>query len=373
MNRLAPPDGLMLVCVLLLVTLSMVLVASASLGISEVRYSDPLRVISHWAVYMPLGLLLMWFLSCIEVTWWQAMALPLLFINLILMILVLIPGIGMEINGARRWFSVSGITLQPVELMKPALILYMAHYMTAFPDRLKRFSSGLAPMLVMLGIAIVLLLLQPDFGNAALLFAVSICLWFVGGVPIAQLLSILGIFIPIGLFIMVAEPYRMKRLLSFIDPWADPLGSGYQLIQSMLAFGAGGLNGAGLGQGVQKLFYLPEPFTDFIAAVLAEELGFIGVMALMLLFMGLLGRGLQVVYSTNEQFSRLLVLGCVLLLGFSFIINMGAVMGILPTKGMPMPIISYGGSALFGSFLLIGFIFSVQRHQPSNRRKGVSA
>ncbi len=369
MNRLSPPDGLMLTCVLLLAALSMILVASASLGISEVRYHDPLRIIRHWAVYMPLGLLLMWILSYVEVTWWQAMALPLLLINLLLMILVLIPGMGTEINGARRWFSFSGITFQPVEILKPALVLYMSHYMTAFPERLNRFSSGLAPMLVMLGISVFLLLLQPDFGNAALLFAVSVCMWFVGGVPIAQLLSILGICVPVGLLAMVAEPYRMQRLLSFIDPWADPMGSGYQLIQSMLAFGSGGLEGVGLGQGVQKLFYLPEPFTDFIVAVLAEELGFVGVMALMVLFMVLLGRGMHLVYSTRERFARLLVLGCILLLGFSFMINMGAAMGIMPTKGMPMPIISYGGSALFGSFLLIGLIFSVQRHKPVNVRK----
>jgi len=369
MKRLAPPDGLMLASILLLSILSMILVASASLGISEVRYHDPFRIIRHWAIYMPLGLLLMWGLSRVEVTWWRAMVLPLLLAALTLMILVLIPGIGTQINGARRWFSVAGLTLQPVEFLKPAVILYMAHYMSSFPDRLNRFSSGLAPMLLMLGIAMLLLLLQPDFGNAALLFAVCICLWFVGGVPILHLLSILSVFIPCGLFVMIAEPYRLKRLVSFVDPWSDPLGAGYQLIQSMLAFGAGGINGAGLGQGVQKLFYLPEPFTDFIAAVLAEELGFVGVMALMILFAILLGRGLYYSYAISEQFSRLLVLGCILLLGFSFSINMGAAMGILPTKGMPMPFISYGGSALFGSFLLIGVVFAVQRYRQANRRK----
>jgi len=241
--------------------------------------------------------------------------------------------------------------------------------MASFPDRLQSFKTGLAPMLVMLSIAMLLLLLQPDFGNAALLFAVSICLWFVGGVPIRHLASILSLSIPLGLIVMIAEPYRLKRLVSFVDPWSDPQGAGYQLIQSMLAFGAGGVNGVGLGQGIQKLFYLPEPFTDFIVAVLAEELGFIGVMMLLVFMITLLGRGLYLVYTTTDPFPRILVLGSILLLAFSFIINMGAAMGILPTKGMPMPFISYGGSALLGSFLLIGLVFSVQRHRPVNSRR----
>lgn len=369
MKRLERPDTLMMASVLLLSTLSMILVASASLGISEVRYGDPYRIIRHWAIYMPAGLLLMWGLSRIEVTWWRAMIMPLVLATLALMILVLIPGIGSEINGAKRWFSVGGLTMQPVELLKPVVIIYIAHYMSSFPDRLSCFKTGLAPMLVMLAAVMLLLLLQPDFGNAALLFAVSICLWFVGGVPIRHILSILLVFVPVGLLAMVAEPYRMQRLVSFIDPWADPQGAGYQLIQSMLAFGVGGINGAGLGQGIQKLFYLPEPFTDFIVAVLAEELGFAGVVMLMMMMMTLLGRGLYFAYTTSEQFSRLLVLGCILLLAFSFIINMGAAMGILPTKGMPMPFISYGGSALFGTFLLVGMVFSVQRHRYINDRK----
>jgi len=292
----------------------------------------------------------------------------------LLMSLLLIPGIGTEMNGARRWFSLFGITLQPVELFKPVIILYMAYYMAAFPDRIKSFSSGLAPMLVVLGLSMVLLLLQPDFGNCALLAAVCLGMWFVGGVPLYQLLALVGSMLPVGIVILVAEPYRLRRLVSFVDPWADPLGSGYQLVQSMLAFGAGGLQGAGLGQGVQKLFYLPEPFTDFIAAVLAEELGLAGTLGLIALFATLLWRGMALAMRTPDTFARLLVTGCILLLATTFTINMGAAMGVLPTKGMPMPLMSYGGSALIGNFILLGLVFSVQRHQPGNlRRIGVKA
>ncbi len=369
MRRLAPLDPLMFGCVLLLLALSAIMVASASLGIAEVRYHDPLRIINHWLVYIPLGLALMWWMSRIDTARWQAGIMPLLAAGLALLVLVLLPFVGTQMNGARRWFSVFGLTLQPVELFKPVLILYMAHYMASYPDRLVRFASGLAPMLVVLGISIGLLLLQPDFGNSALLAMVCLGMWFVGGVPLRQLLAIIGTMLPLGAVVLVAEPYRLRRLLSFVDPWADPLGSGYQLVQSMLAFGAGGVRGAGLGQGVQKLFYLPEPFTDFIAAVLAEELGLIGTLALIITFAILLWRGFLLAAHTCDPFARLLTTGCMLLLGATFLINMGAAMGILPTKGMPMPLMSYGGSALLGNCALLGLVFSVQRHQPRNSRR----
>jgi len=360
----------MLASVLFLVGLSLVVVASASLSISEVRYGDSMHIVRRWAVYMPIGLVVLWAVSRVEISWWQASALPMLSLLGLLMILVFIPDLGREINGARRWVSIFGITVQPVELIKPAILIYMAHYMSSFPERLERFSSGLAPMLVVLGVMNMLLLLQPDFGSIVLLTSVCMCMWFVGGIPMRHLLFTAGVALPLGAIIMISEPYRWDRLTSFIDPWADPTGSGYQLIQSMIAYGSGGLYGAGLGQGVQKLFYLPEPFTDFVSAVLAEELGLSGVMALLVIFMLLMWRGMRLAFHAEQSFSRLLSLGCVMMLGMSFMINMGAAMGMLPTKGMPMPILSYGGSALIGSFFLLGLLFSIQRHQPVNRRRG---
>jgi len=368
-KRLAPLDPVLLTCVLAMLASSLLMVASSSMSISAVRYGDAYRIIGHWMVYVPIGVLMMWVVSRIEADWWKAMVMPLLGLALLLMALVLIPGIGMEINGARRWYSLLGLTLQPVELLKPVVVIYMAYYMTTFPERMKYFSSGLAPMLVVLGVAVVLLLLQPDFGSSALLVALCVSMWFVGGVPLRHLSLMVGSVIPVGLVIMLAEPYRVKRFLSFIDPWADPLGSGYQLLQSMVAFGVGGVHGAGLGQGVQKLFYLPEPFTDFISAVIGEELGMPGMIALILLFGVLLMRGMHLARKTGDMFQRLIVVGCVTLLATTFFINLGAAMGVMPTKGMPMPLMSYGGSALFGSCILLGLIFSVQRHQPQNMQR----
>jgi len=224
-------------------------------------------------------------------------------------------------------------------------------------------------MLVMLLMMVVLLLVQPDFGNAALLMAVSFCLWFVGGVPFRHLLGVFAVFTPIVIVVLLAAPYRVQRMLAFLDPWADRYGSGYQLVQSEIAFGVGGLTGAGLGQGVQKLFYLPESFTDFIAAVIGEELGLLGMLTLITVFILIFWRGAKIAMGADKLFSRLLALGCTLLLALSFLINLGAAMGILPTKGMPMPFVSYGGSALIGSCILVGLIFSVQRHKEGNIKK----
>jgi len=364
-NRIAPPDRVVSGCILLLLTLSIVMIGSASLSVAEARFGDPFRIISHWVFYIPVGLLLAWGVSQVHPNWWRAASLSLLGLMLLVMLSVLI--FGVKINGATRWFSLAGFTLQPVELLKPVVILYLAYYMAAFPDRLRSFASGLAPMLVIVSIAALLLLLQPDFGNAALLIMVAFCMWFVGGVPLRHLFALISATIPIGLIAIIAEPYRLKRLLSFTDPWADPFGSGYQLVQSMIAFGSGGVSGSGLGQSVQKLFYLPEAFTDFIAAVLAEELGLAGTLALITIFMVLIWRGMKLAMQAKEPFERLLILGCILLIAISCMINLGAVMGILPTKGMPIPFFSYGGSALFGNCILIGLILSVQRHQPDNR------
>ncbi len=369
----AAPDAVMIGCVLLLSALSLLMVASASMGISEVRYGSAWRIIGHWAVYVPVGLLLMWQVSRVDVSWWRAAVMPMLGLSLLLLVLVLIPGLGQEINGARRWFSLFGLTLQPVEFVKPVIVLYMAHYMASFPDRLTQFANGLAPMLTVLGISVLLLLLQPDFGNSALLALTCFCLWFVGGVPMRHLGLMLLAAVPAGVLVLLAEPYRVRRLLSFLDPWADPLGSGYQLVQSMLAFGAGGLTGAGLGQGVQKLFYLPEPFTDFIGAVLAEEFGLIGTLLLIAIFATLIWRAMRVARLAPDAFSRLTVVGATVLLGVTFFINMGAAMGIMPTKGMPLPFVSYGGSALLGDCLLLGMIFSVQRRLPRNAKRGRAA
>lgn len=367
-ESLATLDGVLLGTVLILMVFGILMVGSASLSVSDVRYGDPFRIIGHWLVYIPIGLLLMWWVSRIEPAMWKAACLPLLLLALLSMILVLT--FGLRINGATRWFSVFGLTLQPVEFLKPAVIAYMAYYVSSFPDRLHQFAAGLAPMLVVLGVSCAFLMLQPDFGNTVLLTSVCFAIWLLGGVPLRHLIGTGLTVIPLAVIAMVAEPYRMQRLMSFLDPWADPFGSGYQLIQSMLAFGSGGISGLGLGQGVQKLFYLPESFTDFIAAVIAEELGLFGTLLLIGLFAVLVLRGWQLSGQCDHAFERLLAMGCTLMIGFSFIINLAAVTGLIPTKGIPIPFVSYGGSALFGNCILVGLLLGIHRHHVLNGGSG---
>jgi len=362
-QKLLPFDPLLLLSVFALLIFSVVMIGSASLEVADVRYGSPWHILIRWCVYIPIGLVMMWAVSKVHPTWWETLAMPLLLLSLIALTVLLV--VGNQVNGATRWFSMFGVSLQPVEFIKPVFILYLAYYLSNFPDRLNSFARGLMPMLVMLSFVVALLLLQPDFGNVVLLFAVSFCLWFVGGVPQRHLLGILMLIVPLMVLAVVSSGYRMQRILAFTDPWADRFGSGYQLVQSEIAFGVGGLTGAGLGQGVQKLFYLPESFTDFIAAVIGEELGLLGMLTLILVFGLLCWRGFKIAMDADKTFTRLLVTGCTLLLALAFIINLGAAMGIFPTKGMPMPFVSYGGSALIGSCILVGLIFSVQRHQVS--------
>ena len=373
-KTLAPMDTMLVGIVLILLLFSTVMISSASMAVADTRYGDPLRIVSHWAVYVPVGLLIMWGVSCIEISWLKAATLSWLLPGaLLLMVLVLIPGVGMRINGAQRWFSFAGFTLQPVELVKSVLVLYMAYYLSAFPERLGSFRTGLAPMLVVLVVFVALLLLQPDFGSSMLIVAATVGMWFLGGVSLRYMAMMVVTVFGFAAIAIASAPYRVKRFLSFIDPWDDPFGSDYQLAQSMIAYGSGGVSGVGLGQGVQKLFYLPESFTDFIVAVIGEELGLVGTLSLILLFALLVGRAIRIAMKSDVLYERLVVFGCTLMIAITFMINLGASSGLMPTKGMPMPFVSYGGSALFGNCLLMGLILSVQRHLPVNSKRAKAA
>ncbi|MDQ6994577.1 MAG: putative lipid II flippase FtsW [Mariprofundaceae bacterium] len=358
-------DPVLLGCVTVLLCLSILMVSSASLSVSEVRYHDAFRIISHWLIYMPIGLLLMWMVSHISMAHLQRYCIPLLLLSFILMAVLLM--MGNRLNGATRWFSVFGFSAQPVEFLKPTIILYMAYYMSHFPERLRHFSKGMAPMLAILSVAVFLMMMQPDFGNTILLCTTCFFMWFVGAVPIRHLFGIFLIGIGLGTIAIITEPYRFERFLSFANPWDDPFDTGYQLIQSMVAFGSGGVWGVGLGQGVQKLFYLPETFTDFIAAVLGEELGLMGSLLLLGVFATLIGRGIYIATRCEHEFERLLALGCTLLMGLSFYINFAAATGMIPTKGMPIPFFSYGGSALLGNCILMGFLLAISRGLPAKK------
>ncbi len=280
----------------------------------------------------------------------------------ILMVLVLIPHVGQSINGARRWFKVLGFSFQPSEFLKLALIFYMADFLDRKRDSLADLRHTVMPALVVLGLCAGLVFLQPDLGTAITLAAVTILLFFVAGFKLTYLGFMILAALPALAYAMLSKAYRRKRILAFLNPWEDPRGVGFQIIQSFLALGSGGLFGVGLGRSQQKLFYLPESHTDFIFSIIGEELGFIGTSSIVILFILLIVSGMVIVFRCRSFFMQLMCLGLVGLIGFECVINIGVTLGALPTKGLSLPFISYGGSALIGNMMVTGLILNIARH-----------
>ncbi|RLA93717.1 MAG: putative lipid II flippase FtsW [Deltaproteobacteria bacterium] len=258
-----------------------------------------------------------------------------------------------------RWIRFGPISVQPSECAKLGLIIYLSFFLSRKLKNVKNFSTGFLPPFIVTGILSLLVLLQPDYGTSFLLIAILFISLFVAGARILHLLLSLLLLVPLGLFLILNCPYRLKRLLAFFDPWSDPTDSGFQIIQSYLAFGSGGLFGLGLGNGRQKLFYLPEAHTDFILSVVGEELGFVGVIIIITLFFIVIFCGIKISFRARDLFGSFLALGLVSLVGLEALINMGAVMGLLPTKGTTLPFISYGGSSLIVSLTAIGILLNI--------------
>jgi cell division protein FtsW len=281
-----------------------------------------------------------------------------LLLCMVLLLAVYIPGLGVKINGARRWLRL-GFNLQPVELAKIALIIYMAHSLTKKQKKVREFVSGILPYAIVLGIILTLLMFQPDLGSAMTLVAVAIAMLFVAGMRYAYFGYLLTIIIPLGALVVMNSTYRMQRIFGFLDPWKDPTGNGLQIIQSWIAIGSGGIFGKGLGEGRQKLFYLPEAHTDFILSVIGEEWGFIGLSLVVLCVYLLFRRGMNTALMAPDDFGRYLAFGITFLLAFEAVFNMCVVLGLVPTKGLALPFISYGGSSLICTLAAIGILLNV--------------
>ena len=281
-----------------------------------------------------------------------------LLICMVLLLAVYIPGLGVKINGARRWLRL-GFNLQPVELAKIALIVYMAHSLTKKQKKIREFVGGILPYAIVLGIILTLLMFQPDLGSAMTLVAVAVAMLFVAGMRYAYFGYVLAIFIPLVALVVMSSAYRMQRIFGFLDPWKDPTGNGLQIIQSWIAIGSGGIFGKGLGEGRQKLFYLPEAHTDFILSVIGEEWGFIGLSLVVLCVYLLFRRGMNTALTAPDDFGRYLAFGITFLLAFEAVFNMCVVLGLVPTKGLALPFISYGGSSLICTLAAIGILLNV--------------
>ena len=288
-------------------------------------------------------------------------AYPLLAIAIVLLVAVLIPGLGVRRSGAQRWFPLGPLSFQPTEIAKFAVVLYLAASIVRKGERIRTFSLGIMPHAVVAGTMAALLLLEPDFGTAALVCTLLVLMLFAGGVRPAHLFLPALAALPLGAYVLLAESYRLKRLLGFMSPDADPLGINFQLRQSFLAFGSGGLWGVGLGEGRQKMFYLPAAHTDFIFSVVGEELGLLGALVVLALFAVVAVRGFRIALRHGDRFASLLAFGVTLSLILQAAVNIGVVMGLLPTKGLTLPFVSYGGSAIIASLAQAGVLVALAR------------
>jgi cell division protein FtsW len=368
-RRRPSADSSVLAIALVLALVGLVMVFSASAVVAGSRFHDPIYFLKRQLAWLTLGLVVLYVTSRVDYTVWRKFAPALLGITVLLLMAVLIPSLGVSSKGARRWLRLGVVSIQPAEIAKIVAVLYLAAYLAKKEAQLTDLRAGFLPPLLVVGLLATLVVVQPDLGTVVVMGLVTLSLLYLGGARLRHLGSLLLLALPAVALLIMTSPYRRQRLLTFLSPWKDATDSGFQVTQSFLAFGSGGLLGVGLGEGRQKLFFLPEAHTDFVLALVGEELGLVGTFAIMLLFVILALKGFQIAGRAREPFGRHLALGITLLLGVQALINAGVVTGLLPTKGLTLPLVSYGGSSLMASLFGVGVLLSISR----DRQAGWSA
>lgn len=366
-------DFWLMVSSLCLIGIGIVMVASSSLAIAEKYNHDAFYYLKRHILYIGIGTFLSLIILAMKMDWMQQLSRVLIVVAIILLIIVLIPGLGVKINGARRWINLGFARFQVVEAVKLAMIVYLAGYIVRHKEGLQqKFFGVIKPLLLAIVLAL-LLLLQPDFGSAVLLLTITLFMVYIAGARYRDL-SILGILSASSMAIIaIAEPYRVERLKGFINPWADPFDGGFQLVQALIAIGSGKVSGIGIGGSVQKLFYLPEAHTDFIFSVFAEEMGFIGVILLISLYIVLIQRIFSIsktALKNGKEFAAYSCAGIGVWIALQSFLSMGVNLGLLPTKGLTLPLISSGGSAIMMSLLSLAIVVRVSYE---NRMHNVKA
>lgn len=351
-----------LVIMLMLLTVGVVMLFSTSAPYAKERYGDAHYLLKRQLIWAAVGGVCCVMASAVPYPKLRAWSVPLLVLATVLLAVVLIPGIGLRVGGARRWVGAGPLRFQPSEPAKLALVIWLAHWLAREKRRLDQPWRGFGLPMAVVGVVLLLVLAEPDFGSTALLGLVAVAMMFVAGVRLRYLLPTVLAGAAGFLVLIVNNPVRLQRLLAFRDLDRYKEGPGYQVWQGMLAFGSGGLGGRGLGNGMQKMFYLPEAHTDFIFPIIGEELGLVGTLAILLAFGILVACGLYIALSAPDPFGQYLGLGCVLLIAFQALINIGVVTAWLPTKGLPLPFISFGGSNLVMNMIGVGLVLSLFRH-----------
>jgi cell division protein FtsW len=350
---------------LLLAAAGLVMVYSSSIATAESsRYTgnNAAWYLARHAVFLSAALGAAIAVFLIPARWWQKAAPWLFVVCVALLVVVLVPGLGREVNGARRWLALPVISVQPSELVKLAAVLYAADYTTRKHPVMKSFKKGLLPMLAVMLLVSWLLLREPDFGALIVIAVTAFGILFLGGMNGRHFAALVGMLAAGSALLIVSSPYRMQRIFGFMDPWADPLGRGYQLSHALIAFGRGEWLGVGLGASIEKLHYLPEAHTDFLLAVIAEELGFAGVALVIGLFVWIIARAFAIgrqATQNERHFASLVAQGIGIWIGFQALVNMGVNMGLLPTKGLTLPLMSYGGSGLLVNFVALAILLRI--------------
>ena len=362
-------DPILLTTVLVLVALGIVMVYSSGAIYAADLYGNETHFLSRQLIFAVLGLGLMLAAAKVRYQIFKRWTYPILGGVLLLLIAVLIPGVGSTMGGATRWLNMGSFYLQPSEMAKFALVLYLAYSLEKKQSQIGTFSIGILPHLIVVGMTLMLILVEPDFGTTAVLAAILFAMMFVAGTRLVHLGGIFAAAMPLAAVALMGAEYRRKRLMAFLDPWADQADSGFQIIQSWLAFHNGGAFGTGLGSGTQKLFYLPAAHTDFIFSVVGEELGFWGVLLSLGLFGVLIYRGTRLAGRAPDLFGRLLGTGITFVIGLQAVINMMVVTGLLPTKGLTLPFVSYGGSSLVAYLFMIGVLLNIGSQQSAGNRR----
>ncbi len=371
MNKRAKPsrigrfhfDPLLLVVTMSLLLIGYVMVASSSLHLGVKMTGSSFYYPVRQSLHIGLGLFLGTCVAFTPIRVWEKAGQSLFIVGLLLLVIVLIPGLGVKVNGSTRWLSLGGLRIQVSEVVKYFSVIYMAGYVTRHQQSIRESAFGLIKPLILFSVASVLLLMEPDFGSAVVILIIAMGIMFLAGARLSQFIMLLSFVGVLAGLLVYFEPYRMKRVTSFMNPWADAKDTGYQLVHALISFGRGEWLGVGLGSGIQKLFYLPEAHTDFLFSVIGEELGLLGVLTVIGLFSLLVWRTFEIgmaAEKAGERFSAFIAYGLGIWFGFQAFVNMGVNMGILPTKGLTLPLMSYGGGSMMIMCCAVALLFRVQ-------------
>lgn len=358
-------DYKLFISVIILSLFGIVMIYSSSHIWALYKFNNAYKYVINQLIFFIIGIVIMIFLSKLDYNFYKKKANLILFICFLLLVLVLIPGIGVVRNGSRSWFGIGGFGIQPSEASKIGLVIFVSKYLSNNYSLMTNIKKGVFPIFFVIGLFFILIMLEPDFGTAMVITLSLVAMIFISKVKLSFFIKI-GLTGILGIVaLIIVAPYRMARIVSYLNPWSDPLGSGFQIIQSLYAIGPGGLFGLGFGNSIQKHFYLPEPQTDFIFSIISEELGFLGVLIISLLFFFIFYRCIKISLNTKDLFGKYLSFGLSFMIIFQTILNLCVVIGLVPVTGVTLPFLSYGGSSLLVSMASIGIILNISRQSLS--------